>query len=128
MALNRKILCLDFDGVIHAYTSGWQGAHVCADGPTSGAMEFICHALDLFEVHIHSSRSKSLRGRKAMKDWMLRRLSEHFGAERGKIIFEAIKWPWFKPSAFVTLDDRAITFTGEWPDYGYLSNFKPWNK
>jgi hypothetical protein len=28
----------------------------------------------------------------------------------------------------VTLDDRAITFTGTWPSMKQLQEFKPWNK
>ena len=43
-------------------------------------------------------------------------------------IWGSLEWPMEKPSAFVTLDDRAITFTGEWPDIDQLRNFKPWNK
>jgi hypothetical protein len=33
-----------------------------------------------------------------------------------------------KPSALVTLDDRAVTFTGNWPSVEDLLNFKPWNR
>ena len=39
-----------------------------------------------------------------------------------------ITFPTEKPSAFVTLDDRAITFTGQWPEMELLRKFKPWNK
>lgn len=39
-----------------------------------------------------------------------------------------IQFPTEKPPAMVTLDDRALTFTGVWPGMDTLLNFKPWNK
>lgn len=39
-----------------------------------------------------------------------------------------LHWPTSKPSAKVTLDDRAITFTGAWPPIEELLAFEPWNK
>jgi len=39
-----------------------------------------------------------------------------------------VKFPQEKPPAMVSLDDRAITFTGEWPSMISLIAFKPWNK
>ena len=41
---------------------------------------------------------------------------------------ENIRWPASKPPAMVSIDDRSLTFTGEWPDMQTLLNFKPWNR
>ena len=51
------ILCLDFDGVLHSYTSGWKGARVIPDPPVEGAIDFLSRALDDFRVAVYSSRS-----------------------------------------------------------------------
>lgn len=129
----KPILCLDFDGVIHSYSSGWQGAGVCADPPVPGTLEFLIEATKHFRVMIYSSRSKSFVGRRAMK----RYVREHFEVpltfspyHEHDWLHEAIGFPWFKPSAFVTIDDRALTFSGNWSDYSTqsLQAFKPWNK
>ena len=32
----KPTIILDFDGVIHSYTSGWQGADVIGDPPWRG--------------------------------------------------------------------------------------------
>jgi hypothetical protein len=137
-----KTLCLDFDGVLHSYTSGWQGAGKIPDPPAEGAMEFLCNAIDQFDVAIYSSRSSSLRGRWAMKRWLRQHMIEHCMSSLGSSAFDAygeavedaefflekIRWPWFKPAAHVTLDDRAMQFTGEWPAISDLMRFRPWNK
>lgn len=143
----RPLICIDFDGVIHSYTSGWKGAHVIPDPPVAGAIDMLLTYLDCgFEVAIFSSRSKSLRGRWAMKAWLGRAIEEHWkGGGRSTIyntevecwgdvagIYRRFKWPWFKPAAHMTIDDRAITFGGDWSDEDYspeaIRRFKPWNK
>lgn len=68
--MNKPILCLDFDGVIHSYTSGWRGAARIPDPAVPGALEFIVRAQDDFTVAIHSSRSHQWGGRAAMKQWL----------------------------------------------------------
>lgn len=152
----KPILCLDFDGVIHSYSSGWKGASVIPDPPVPGALEFIVQALEQFEVHILSSRSHQWGGKSAMKHY-LRSEYEALGQAEAMLepwwgdcvnevgassmepwyvanrdaaasIVRQIKWPWFKPPATVTIDDRAITFTGQWPALSDLRAFKPWNK
>ena len=42
--MTKPILCLDFDGVIHSYTSGWKGARIILDPPVPGALDFILAA------------------------------------------------------------------------------------
>ena len=39
-----------------------------------------------------------------------------------------IAFPEHKPSAAISIDDRAVTFTGSWPSIETLQAFKPWNK
>lgn len=154
----KPILCLDFDGVIHSYSSGWKGASVIPDPPVKDALQFIVKALDRFEVHILSSRSHQWGGKRAMKRWLRSHLialgvpndDMHLQVPQWWVekivaqsemepwhianrdaadeIIRRIKWPWFKPPATVTIDDRAITFTGSWPALADLRAFKPWNK
>jgi|SRR5678815_746950 len=128
--MNKPILCLDFDGVIHSYESGWQGADVIPDPPVQGAIDFLREAVKHFRVCIFSSRSHQEGGGTAMRTW----LGHHIMIAEPGIIMQAppwftlIEWPLNKPSAFVTLDDRALCFTGQWPSIDYLKSFKPWNK
>ncbi len=121
--MSKPILCLDFDGVIHSYTSGWKGADQIPDPPVPGAMEFIREALKYFRVAIFSSRSHQTNGQHAMRDYIIRHSEPD---PRGPI--EGLEWPLEKPPALITIDDRAITFTGTWPDMKTLLEFKPWNK
>jgi hypothetical protein len=172
----KPILVLDFDGVIHSYSSGWKGASVIPDAPVPGSIDFILTALKTYNVAILSSRSHQWGGKRAMKKWLKAHLSEwlnrnfkkfperdhyhEFLDEEGKVnawkdwhefmelsgfnpcmdpwdieveywadsIIKKISWPWFKPAAVMTIDDRAITFTGTWPKLEEIATFKPWNK
>jgi hypothetical protein len=117
----KPILCLDFDGVLHSYSSGWKGADVIPDPPVPGALAFLREAVKHFRVAIFSSRSNQPGGLLAMQQW----LGDH--TEDGITLAE-LEWPLEKPPAFVTLDDRVICFTGEWPSMEALLAFKPWNK
>ena len=145
-----RILCLDFDGVLHSYTSGWMGADNIPDPPVPGAMDFLCEAVQSFDVQIFSSRSHQEGGIAAMREWVKKHLLAYWSGtssvQRGtkpydiafvgdpKIlcvvdsILSHISFPLNKPPAHVTIDDRAITFTGNWPNLAHLHSFKPWNR
>lgn len=122
-----KTLALDFDGVLHSYTSGWSGPTRIPDPPVPGAMGFIVMAVKHFKVEIFSSRSGQPGGIDAMKHWLLLNLSENFG-EEGERAFHKLFFPTTKPPAHLTIDDRAVCFTGEFPSMQEIRQFKPWNK
>lgn len=134
----KPILCLDFDGVCHSYVSGWKGVDVIPDEPVVGLWDFIAEASRDFEIHVYSSRSHQrgdlMLGTGAMINWFGQKApyvgpvtaSESHITWYGSEI--SVMFPSEKPAAFVTLDDRAITFTGVWPSVEELKAFKPWNK
>lgn len=142
--MKHPILCLDFDGVIHSYTSGWKGADVIPDPPVPGAMKFLRDASQHFDVQIFSSRSHQAGGVQAMADYIVKHMAAwmldedargDLSSRRADISAEEflaneLSFPLEKPPAMVTIDDRALTFSGNWADYDPqdLLNFKPWNK
>ena len=100
----RKIVCLDFDGVIHSYTSGWCGEDVIPDPPIHRVDESIARLRKHFEVVVHSARCRTEDGREAIRRWLdahnitVDEVCEH------------------KPPAHIYVDDRAIPFQGDWDD------------
>lgn len=126
--MTKPILCLDFDGVIHSYTSGWKGIDVVADPPVPGVFEFLEEAVKVFHVCILSSRSHQEGGVKAMKDWFYRHAQEYLKYQEDNSWILEIEFVYEKPAAFLIIDDRAMTFTGKWPVVADLLKFKPWYK
>ncbi len=131
--MGKPILCLDFDGVLHSYTSGWKGADIIPDPPVPGAIAFLYDAIMVFDVQIYSSRSHQEGGIDAMMDWIAKWetawIEEDLNRPRPRTsLLLNITFPTEKPAAMVTIDDRALTFTGEWPAIETLQAFKPWNK
>lgn len=154
----KPILCLDFDGVIHSYSSGWKGARVIPDAPVAGVGAFLLDAMQHWRVTILSSRSHQWGGRRAMRRYVREivrdacfadseAMHKAWSATQGKPaewipwtagdVNEAADWiaskigyPLFKPPAVITIDDRALTFSGNWSDYNpqHLRGFQPWNK
>jgi hypothetical protein len=126
--MTKPILCLDFDGVIHSYTSGWKGADVIPDPIVPGAISFMLGAMANFRVAVFSSRSNQPGGIPAMRTYLRVEAGTCWYDSPAGPGLENVEWPLEKPPAFLTIDDRAITFTGEWPAIETLLAFKPWNK
>ena len=128
------VICIDFDGVLNSFKSGWRGARYIPDPPVEGAIEWIRNLLAFtdnegngsmypkFRIAIYSGRSRFILGRRAMKKWLMK-----YGLSRREI--RLIVFPLMKPvDLYVQIDDRAITFTGIFPTVEEIKNFKPWHK
>lgn len=114
-------ICMDFDGVIHSYTSGWKGGAVIPDPPIMGAFAFLQMMIDdpRFEVCIYSSRSKLPGGIDAMKAWFLNHNFLHSALAQ-------MRFPTQKPAAWLAIDDRGMRFQGWFPTLQELEDFRPW--
>lgn len=125
----EKHIWIDFDGVLHSYTSGWQGADIIPDPPVvdpvtgRDAIQWLTSLLQSghFVVHIWSRRAIDTRsgGIGAMRVW----LQKHGLDVR---YLKRVKFETGKPDAFVFIDDRSMPFTGEFPDPLEIKQFKPW--
>lgn len=118
----RPIVCVDFDGVLHSFTSGWCGITEIPDAPVLGAIEWLQRlvAYGGISVCVHGYRSRTRAGREAMRTWLL---SNGMSAEQ----IGLIHWPEHKPAATVTIDDRSYRYNGDyWPSPQWLGAFKPW--
>ena len=145
--MRNKIICLDFDGVIHSYISGWMEPEFIPDPPVPGALAFIKSILENpeYDLKIFSSRSNQIGGIRAMKLWLKHWLIKEYGWPDGDALGNQLMknqsyasmtgpivrydhFPTEKPSAFITIDDRALTFQGTFPTFSEINSFKPWNK
>lgn len=115
-----RSICVDFDRVIHQYTSPWTNATTIADPPVEGAFEWLAEMVDHFRVHIFSSRSHVEGGIDAMVGWF-----EKHGMRRSVLC--NLIFPQHKPAAVLYIDDRAFHFQGRFPTKEEITEFKPWH-
>lgn len=118
-----KSICIDFDGVIHDYSRGWQGIDVF-DKVLPGASE-ATHRLHNagYMIIIHTTRNDS----PALREFL----------NKNDISFEYINYNPYQPigsehgkiKADIYLDDRGVCFTGNWDDaINQILNFKTWQQ
>lgn len=118
--MNKPIICLDFDGVIHSYERGWQDGDIYGT-VTPGFWNWAVAAQEFFRLVIYSSRSKTPEGIRAMGEWLQRQWDREGRMPDFTYAHE-------KPPAFLTIDDRALTFRGDWDELppAMLRRFRPW--
>lgn len=107
-------IAVDFDGVVHAYSKGWQGGQIY-DEPVPGAIDGLRALMERDAVYICTARAwldpvaawLNKHGVPALVDTSgeTRLLWE----ERGRLLVT-----WFKLPATAYIDDRAIRFES-WP-------------
>lgn len=113
-----QTVVFDFDGVIHSYTSGWQGTTNIPDPPVPGIKEAIAEIRAAgYEVVVVSTRCAEASGIMAVERYL-----SAYGIEVDDVRAE-------KPPAIVYIDDRAICFDGDPASLlGKIQTFRPWNK
>lgn len=112
----KKTVVFDFDGVIHSYTSGWQGESVIPDLPVSGIKEAISEIRKAgYEVVVVSTRCATNNGIEAVNKYLL----------ENEIVVDRVCKE--KPPAIVYIDDRAICFDGDAKTLlDKINGFTPW--
>lgn len=130
---SKPVICIDFDGVIHKYSQGWQDGSIY-DDVVPGFFDWVERVRDSFTLVIYSSRSATEAGIAAMAEWFV--VQRAAWVNDGGVIRSkenlSIKFAREKPPAWLTIDDRAICFTGNWADARLtpeaMRAFKRWNE
>lgn len=110
MAGRKKTLLLDFDGVLHDY-HGWQGEGPEFLGPPIEKARHACLILEReFKLVCFTTRPRAIA-----EPWLRRNGFP-------EMLVTNVKIP-----AFLLVDDRGLTFTGEWSDefINAIRNFQP---
>lgn len=113
----KKTIAIDFDGVIHAYTQGWQGGAIY-DEPVEGALEALIklvhegYRIVIFTTRLNTEAFPENDAQMLMiRTWLVRQLEQR-DLSSDPFPFHIASQ---KPPAIAYIDDRAIRFTN-WPD------------
>jgi len=113
----KSTICLDFDGVLHGYDSGYTGVEPI-DDPVPGAARFCEQLQNLgYEIIVQSARAAVHGGVDAIRLWL------------AKNDFPRMEVTAEKPKAILYVDDRGWRFEG---DFGEVLRFieagemEPW--
>lgn len=107
-----KTIAVDFDGVVHTYSKGWQDGTIY-DPPMPGALDSLRILMDTYAVFIHTTRDAT-----TVAGWLAERgfdtlvdvegpnhPKREFWNEQGTLLVTDRKLP-----AIAYIDDRGIRF------------------
>ena len=122
--------------MIHSDVSAQGSGAIIPDPPVPGAIERLhelVHSEDVEFVFIHSLRCGNPVAISAMHTWIMQRYMDVYGPptiETMELFAKKVAYAVLKPHADVYVDDRAITFDGDWDKLSLdrLKNFKSWNR
>jgi len=120
--MRKKVIAVDFDGVLHSFMSGWKGTNIISDPPVKNAIAWLASLAysNTYNVVIFSARNESWRGRRAIKKWLFK-----WGLSKSAL--SKVSFMRKKPPAHLLLDDRVMLFTGTFPTLSEIDNFQPWH-
>ncbi len=119
---NRKVIAVDFDGVINSFASGWTTSTYLPDPPTDGAIAWLSALVNSpYKIVIFSSRNEDWDAIEAMRGWLLKHGMHPFNINK-------LQFPTKKPACHLLIDDRCFCFKGKFPTLRDIDDFHPWHK
>ena len=122
---NKKIICVDLDGVILSYKHGWLGAHTFGK-PNPGMKTLLSQLIkDDYWVIIYTCRGDRKKIADTLKKYGICKKTHYEDINRRKGVWEGTSK--HKIGADIYIDDRAICFAGNSKKlYKQIKKFKPW--
>jgi len=115
---NENHIGVDFDGVLHSYTTPFAGTDYIPDPPVEGSLDAVKRLCEQgYVIIIFSARAAEESAIDAIWEWL-----EKYGFS--DYISEVTN---IKPCCKVIVDDKCITFKGNWGETLYdIDTFEPW--
>lgn len=134
----RDTLAVDFDGVLHIYTSPFTQPDVITDGPVPGAFQWLTEMDEHYSILIHSARldtpsyhvtdeggGAGFTATRDVQSMMIKWFLDH-GLDENvvqRLRFRA------KPNAALYIDDRGFRYSGgAFPSTAQIECLTPWTK
>lgn len=121
--MEKKTICIDFDGVIHDYSKGWQGEDVFGQMIANADTGTSVLKKKGWTIIIFTTRKKTEKLEKWLKDNNIsydhiNENPEQPEQSSGKVV------------ADVYLDDRGVCFRGRWDSWliREIIDFEPWQE